>query len=38
MMKNFILSTLSYLLVAVMASVATFTFCRYRAPGKLESL
>ena len=38
MMKNFILSTLSYLLVAVMASVATFAFCRYRAPGKLESL
>lgn len=38
MMKNFILNTLSYLLVAVMASVATFAFCRYRAPGKLESL
>lgn len=38
MMKNFILSTVSYLLVAVMASVATFAFCRYRAPGKLESL
>jgi carboxyl-terminal processing protease len=38
MMKNFILNTVSYLLVAVMASVATFAFCRYRAPGKLESL
>ena len=38
MMKNFILSTLSYLLVAVMASVATFALCRYRAPGKLEGL
>ena len=38
MMKNFILNTVSYLLVAVMASVATFAFCRYRTPGKLESL
>lgn len=38
MMKKFILSTLSYLLVAVMASVATFATCRYHAPGKLDRL
>lgn len=37
-MKKFILNTLSYLLVAVLASVATFATCRYQAPGKLAGL
>lgn len=37
-MKTWILRTLSYLLVAVLASAATFGLCLYRPTGKLEGL
>lgn len=37
-MKKIVLRTLSYLLVAVLASTATFAFCNYADQGKLEKL
>lgn len=37
-MKKFILRTVSYLLVAILASTATFALCRYQPTGKLEGL
>lgn len=37
-MKKILLQTLSYLLIAVLASTATFAFCNYGGQGKLETL
>lgn len=37
-MKKFLLRTVSYLLVAVLASAVTFGLCRYRLEGKLTGL
>jgi len=37
-MKKFLLRTVSYLLVATLASAATFGLCQYRKIGKLEGL
>ena len=37
-MKKILLRTLSYLLIAVLASTATFAFCNYGGQGKLEAL
>ena len=37
-MKKFLLRTVSYLLVATVASAATFGLCQYRKIGKLEGL
>ena len=37
-MRKFLLRTLSYLLVATLASAATFGLCQYRKVGKLEGL
>ena len=37
-MKKFLLRTVSYLLVAVLASAVTFGLCRYRPEGKLTGL
>ena len=37
-MKKILLQTLSYLLIAVLASTATFAFCNYGGQGKLETI
>lgn len=37
-MKKFLLRTVSYLLVAILASAVTFGLCRYRSEGKLTGL